>query len=219
MKLSELARAIALAITFLVLQTVIDNVSLSRWLTVALIFVVLLALLLYCRELMKSIDLAEMYIMAHLLMISNAGIDPETTPVWHKRKMFERLQICVIGYAVTILVQLAVEIFVPGVEWVHRMMQDISELAILIGLGIVYKLRGGNRQGFTLIEDVEDGLMLADIELVDTPQPLRKGGRKWEQGMILPPPPGTSQANASLTLEAPDGVFELSARVEEPETV
>jgi hypothetical protein len=219
-RIVEFVRAITLAVAYIVMQTVLDLVTLASWLKVGLLLLVIICMILYVRELFRSIHLAEMYIMAHLLEISNSGIDPETTPVWQKQRMFNRLQLCVIAYFVAIFVQIAVELFVGDVQWVMTMMQDLADLTILIAIAIVYRLRGGNRHGFTLIEETDDEMYigLTDFEPMETPRRFQRGGRRWESGMILPPPPG-ARTNTTISLAAPDGDFQVSARLERPESV
>jgi hypothetical protein len=219
-KISEFVRALVIAISFLLIQAVVEYVALTRWLNLIALIVMLFLVILYVRELIRSIHLGEMYIMAHLLEISNAGIDPETTPIWPKRKMFDRLQYCIIAYCILMLIQLGSVVFAPNSFWVHRMMQDIADISILIGIGLVYRLRGGRHHGFSLVEETGEGLLsLEDFEPVETTQPLRKGGRRWEAGMLLPPPPGAAQTRAAITLEAPDGLFDITVRVDTPEVV
>jgi hypothetical protein len=216
LKLSELARAVSLAAVFLVAQTVLDYAALGNTGRVVFLLVMLAALGLYARELIRSSQLASLYIYAYLLEIANAGIDPESTPVWEKMQMFERLQFCIIVYISLMLVQMVVAMFAGKFPWVTSMTEDVADLGGAAALAVVYRLRGGSRNGFVLIgENAEIGeLVLADLETApDRGVALRKGGRKWETGMALPPPPGTRQDNV-VTIETPDGTFEIAMRVE-----
>jgi hypothetical protein len=216
-RLSELARAVSLAVVFLVTQTVGDYATLGNVGRVICVLIMLVALGFYARELIRSSHLASMYIYAYLLEISNSGIDPETTPIWEKMQMFEKLQYCIIIYVSLLLIHMIVSVVVGSYPWVTSLTEDIADFGGVAAIAFVYRLRGGSRNGFTLIDD-DNGigeLMLADIEAApEAGRTLRKGGRKWETGMALPPPPGSRQN--VITIETPDGTFEIAIRVDPP---
>jgi hypothetical protein len=213
--LSDLVRAISLAAVFLVAETVLDYADLGSNARIFFLLVMLTSLCLYARELVRSSGLASMYIHMYLLEISNSGIDPESTPIWEKSRMFERLQYCIILYMSLMILQMLVSMFTASVSWVMALMEDIADFGAIVALAVVYRLKGGNRNGFTLVgDDAEMGeLVLTDLELVpDAGRTLRKGGTRWEEGMPLPPPPSARQN--VVTIETPDGTFEIAARLE-----
>jgi hypothetical protein len=129
--------------------------------------------------------------------------------------MFDRLQYCIVLYVSLLLIQAIIRVAVPGWPWAFSLAEDVADFAVIVALAMVYRLRGGSRNGFTLIDD--GALELFEIENAPPGAGLRKGGRKWETGMPLPPPPGSPQN--VVTIETPDGTFEIAVRFEAPATV
>jgi hypothetical protein len=209
-KRTELIRSVILTVVLVVVRAVEENTSPGRTMGYIIILTIIVALFLYVRELIKSIHLASMYLEAYLLEIRNADIDPMSTPVWRKQRMFDQLQYCILAYCVCMLVTLIVGVFVDEWPWVPALMQDIVDLSIVIGMAIVFRLRGGARNGYQEIG--ESDLMLEDIEVVPAVGALRKGGKQWETGMVLPPPPGTRPS--TITIVSPEGMFEVQMRQE-----
>jgi hypothetical protein len=213
--ISELGIAFGLAAGYIVMNIVLDTASVAPVGSTILTLIMLVCLGGYAWVLVSSSRLAQLYIYAYLLRISNSGIDPETTPVWEKQRMFDRLQYCIILYVSLLLVQAVVRVVVPGWAWVFSLAEDVADLAVIGALAAVYRLRGGSRNGFALIDD--GALELFEIEAAPPAAGgLRKGGRVWETGMALPPPPGSPQN--VVTIETPDGVFEIAVRFEAPLT-
>jgi hypothetical protein len=208
-RIGELTRAIIIAAIFLIIQSVVDNIVLARTANVLMLVAMIVALLLYAREIIHSSRVAFQYIYAYLLEISNAGIDPESTPVWHKAKMFTRFQYCILAYCSLLLGQMIISGVVPDYPWVGGLLEDITDLGIIIGLGIVFRLKEPRSNAYALINDAEPELVLEDIEEVKKKR-LIKGGRQWETGMSLPPPPGSGPTGPGIVLiKSPEGVFEV----------
>jgi hypothetical protein len=77
-------------------------------------------------------------------------------------------------------------------------------------MAIVFRLRGGARNGYQEIG--ENDLMLEDIEVAVPAGVVKKGGKQWETGMVLPPPPGARPS--IITILSPEGTFEVQMRQE-----
>jgi hypothetical protein len=78
------------------------------------------------------------------------------------------------------LVALIIGIFVEEWPWVPALLQDVVDLSIVVGMAIVFWLRGGARNGYQEIG--ENDLMLEDIEVAPAAGVVRKesnGRRGW----------------------------------------
>jgi hypothetical protein len=209
-RVGELPRSIVVAAIFLILQSVVDNVVLTRTANVLLLIALIVALLLYAREIIRSTRVAFQYIYAYLLEISNAGIDPESTPVWHKAKMFTRFQYCILAYCSLLLAQMIVTGVISDYPWVGGLVEDITDLGIIVGLEIVFRLKEPRSNAYAMIDGAEPELVLEDIEGAKDKK-LTRGGKQWETGMSLPPPPGSALTGPGIVLiKSPEGVFEVS---------
>lgn len=214
---SEMFLAMASTIVLCVSSAVLSYAKLGDTAWIVLSLVMIVSLCIYGRELTRSRNDGSMHIIAHLLAISNAGIDPESTPIWHKKRMFDILQWTVTGYLALITIRLIVLMITMDILWVDPMMEDIADIALLIAIYATYKLRGGSTDGYAMIDEIGDEFMLDDIEGV-AKTGLPKGGKKWESGMELPSPPTISTTPSVITLESPDGVTEVHVRPGEATT-
>jgi hypothetical protein len=212
----ELARALILVASVVVCQTVLALVTLPDWLRICLSVLFIVSYALYGREFWRAIDLTKLYVMAYCLEIYNAGIDPLTTPVWPKYRLLWRLQYCVMVYLAALVVPSVVGMIRADLlAWVTRLLQDLADFIIVVGFALLYRLRGGNRDGFPLGGESDGELYtaLSTSDPAEAPDGFQAGGIRWMRGLILPPPPGT-RTNTIISLEAPDGVFQISARLD-----
>ena len=210
-KFVELIVALVSTICYLVFQTILDYASLGNW-AILVMLLELAAMIVYARELIVAINRGQLQTYAHLLAMSNAGIDPETTPIWQKKNMFERLQYIIMAYLLLVLARLITLYFASSLLWLDAMMEDIADITVLIALAIIYRLRGGNADGYSLLDEMDNGLMLSDIETSEIPRSFNRGGRKWEDGMTLPYATPVLSNVSQVVLDSPDGVSNIEVK-------
>jgi hypothetical protein len=142
--------------------------------------------LLFMRELVRSTNDASLHIIAHLLAISHERINPLTTPIYQKHKLYRRFQLILLVGATELLFYLAAKIFLEIAFLTDEVVADVLIASVIIMLCIVFRLKGRQNESYLRILGEEDGrvpvgLPLADIEGVDI-----AGGRGWTEGMALP---------------------------------
>jgi hypothetical protein len=185
-----------------------------------LIFTILTAvsMLLFMHDLVQSSNDATLHIVAHLLAIRNAGINPRTTPVFQKHRLYRRF-LLIIGFG---SLELLLAIIVANLFDIGflplEVMGDCLITIVLALLAFVFRLRP---EGVVKYERIaEDGgvqeMLMSDLDGVDVAQ--LDGGREWVDGMALPAPPEIvrerhADAPAEIVLASPDGTATIPASI------
>ena len=105
-KFTELLIAIICTLAFLILQTINNYVSFGKY-DFIVIILMLIALIVYVQQLISAINSATLHIRAHLLAITNVGIDARTTPIWQKFLMYQMLQWTSIVFCLILIVRIS----------------------------------------------------------------------------------------------------------------
>lgn len=214
-KFTELLIAFICTLAFLILQTINNYLSFGKY-DFIVIVLMLIALIIYVQQLISAINSATLHIRAHLLAITNAGIDARTTPIWQKYLMYQMLQWTIIVFCLILIARIIVIYFLSELIWLSTFMSDLQNLVMLILLGINFRLRGPDASnGYAMIEDQDMStygpteVILSDIENIGVNE-MQLGGKQWESGMPLPGPPHLVETPKIVTLESPDGTREIA---------
>jgi hypothetical protein len=157
-------------------------------------------------ELIASINRAWLHILAHLLVIANAGIAPETTPVYAKHRLYERFEYAVVLFSVLYSLRMACSLIVEMDFWIDELAADLIKVGIYATLAWLLRLRGSESGEYTPVASSGLEVPLADIETLSLQsEDLQRGGIKWEQGMSLPGAPVIVESASLVTLASPDG--------------
>lgn len=214
-KFTELLIAIICTLAFLILQTINNYLSFGKY-DFIVIILMLIALIVYVQQLISAINSATLHIRAHLLAITNVGIDARTTPIWQKFLMYQMLQWTIIVFCLILIVRIIIIYFLEDLIWLPVFLSDVQNLVMLILLGINFRLRGPDASnGYAMIEDQDMStygpteVILSDIENMGVNE-LQMGGTQWQSGMPLPGPPHLVETPKIVTLESPDGTREIA---------
>lgn len=222
LSLFEVVSTLLYSVLIITLMTISVYVYLGSFEIVVLIAGIVVSIL-FIRELIVSINDASLHIMAHLLAISNAGIDPETTPIYRKHTMYTYFNWTIIGACTMLLILLCSSVFFEIPLWANETSTDVTLLVFLTALALIFRLRGTDTAGYSSItggdfSDVNE-IALTDIENARH-TPLSKGGVKWEEGMPLPAQPNLVSKNSEqpeeqsiLVLSTPDGTDTINAQL------
>ena len=174
---------------------VMHNLGFSSRLDIIWSIISLIALTLFLRELIISINHSKLHFTAYLYVISNAGIIPNTTPVYAKYKLYILLKYSVVACFVFIIIQVCVEIFANPFFWVDRFLLDILQFGMTTILCIIFRLKKEQSQDQYLKlendneEEKPEILSLNDVEQIDLKSLSNKQGVVWTEGMKLPAAP------------------------------
>ncbi|OHS93483.1 hypothetical protein TRFO_40238 [Tritrichomonas foetus] len=183
-----------LAIPLIVMEYV---TNLGRWGYLVLAFGTL-GIILYYRDLLESIKSASAYVIAHLVVISESGIDPISTPIYSKLKIFQGVSWGVLLYFVFTFSLSLIKNFVDLASWIEQILNDFITGTLLVAAGILFRLKKELVNGYMMIGDLgEDSssnvrtFARDDFKGFSAGSEALKlsGQREWEAGMTLPPQP------------------------------
>lgn len=124
----------------------------------ALIGIGFVGVIFYYRDLIASIEQSSEYVIAHLMVISESGIDPCTTPIMEKYVIYKGLSWGILIYLGT--QQLVVLITQFGENyvafWVQQLLYDIVILFGIIGAAFTLKLNKKRLNGFMQLRESGD---------------------------------------------------------------
>ncbi|OHT06392.1 hypothetical protein TRFO_05591 [Tritrichomonas foetus] len=177
-------------------------------------FVAFISLLFFIRDVVLSLSRTSKYIMAHLLTISNSGIDPKTTPIYKKHIMYRNFRYLFFTICGTIVFVVFLNLFVETSFTAVEIVEDVIEVIIMGALALLFRLKGNKNTNYSMIPEtsMNDDIHAIDIHELDTINEsslqLNSGGKAWEEGMPLPgmPPIIESNENESHSPEELDSL-------------
>lgn len=185
---------------------IMEYVNLGNWVYLVL-FIGIFCILFYYRVMVKSILDATLYVVAHLNVIANEGIDPRTTPIYTKYRMFRVISWGVVSYFLLTFLVSSIATFLDIPYCVEDVMQDVITLTLLGGAAYIFRLRKEMRKGYMMIGDIDESAEPQTFSREDVKEmTVRKNNgvenegnnetkdndrtmREWEEGMLLPPQP------------------------------
>jgi hypothetical protein len=172
-------------------------------------------MLLFVCELIKGTNDVRLRIRAHMLAIAREGINPQTTPIAQKHRLYRRFQIALIIGAFELLIYLTLVLLIKLAFVADEVATDFIIVTMVAMLCWLFRLKAEPHETYTRIPD-EDAdaqeIQLADIENIDLASDQMTGGREWEQGMRLPGQPTIVATEQQVVLASPDGTETLEAK-------
>ncbi|OHT12051.1 hypothetical protein TRFO_18243 [Tritrichomonas foetus] len=172
-----------------------------------IIMVGLAGVTFFYRDLIVSIDDSSTHVVAHLVVISESGIDPSTTPVMEKFMIFKALSWGILLYLVAQLVAYFFMQFLETPYYIAQIFSDTVNLCALIGAGYLFRLTRERITGFVILSTEEESPISSRIVSIDEIRDFnmqnverRQGKAEWETGMALPPIPFFNNDNNNHTI-------------------
>lgn len=131
--------------------------SKTSW-NIAFIVIGFIGVIFYYRDLIISIEESSEYVIAHLMVISESGIDPYTTPVMEKYIIYKYLSWGILIYLAAQLIVMLITQFCQNYVsfWVQQLLYDIVNTFGIIGTSIVLKLNKRRLNGFMELPSSSD---------------------------------------------------------------
>lgn len=148
----EIILCLTYSTLFMIFRILAENIVSGAW-AIVVIILALISIILFIRELLKSINNAHLLIYAHLLAIANAGYDIRTTPIYQKHVMYNRFSYILLASLLLVLIYLIVYIFVDIPYVADELTQNSIQAFFLCGLAILLRLRGGKSRNYSLISN------------------------------------------------------------------
>lgn len=158
--------------------------------------IAVLTIALFIRELIVSINHSRLHFLAYLYIISEAGINPESTPIYAKYRAFIYLKISVVVCCVFVIARIVVTIFVSVLFWVKQFVLDFVLVMMLSFMCFIFRLRSDkSADQYQMIEDGDidasepKKLTMSEIQRINVDELKHKAGIDWSHGMKLPASP------------------------------
>lgn len=151
-------------------------------LTCALILVIL-------GNMINEIIFVEKRILAHLLVIQKAGIDPLSTPVYKRYVTYSVFKHIISLYFSCCIMTMSLSLtdFVP--EWFDEMTFWVANIGLVACIAFMFRIRKSDCSDYTKFEKFEE----VNQEILDDLQQNILADNKdliqWREGMLLPPQP------------------------------
>ena len=194
------------SLLFIVPILLIDYFFFNMYAQVFLLFLGLVGSMSYYFELLKSIRAANSVVIAHLLVISQSGINPETTPIYAKCKMFKAISTAVLAYFIILMFKSLFGNIIIIPFWIISLFYDIITLALISTAAWLFKLKKTTKNGYMMVGEENDQpaeFSLEDIEHINvSSEEMKQGTTVWHEGMSLPAQPilhHSSQIKDDLT--------------------
>lgn len=122
----------------------------KTWVNFVMIGLELIGSILFYIDLIISIDESSTYIIAHLIVISESGIDPKTTPIYKKYVIYKLLSWGILIFLFfQMLIILITQFFEDDVPfYIQQLLFDLTNIFALIGMVIILRLNKKNSRGF-----------------------------------------------------------------------
>ena len=148
-----------------------------------------------------------------MLIFAEKGIDPLTTPSYKKIQMYKVLQGTIIATLTFIMIFVCISLFVDTSYWLSELFYDILFAIIMPVILILFRLRGEEAKGYSMIGDEDAQLEDFDITEIEgltvQSEQFQRGGRSWTSEDSIPRPVIRETPNV-ITLESPDGTEEVT---------
>lgn len=184
-KLYILKMAILSIILFAV-TAINSNINLSNY-AIAFVIVQLLTLIVLTRNIIRNINKIELMIKGHLYVISQRGIDPSSTPIYHQFLTYHKYEGFVLVYLFFIHTNTMFTWLIDAFPyWCLDFISEFSDIFITCASAILFRSVRNISSGYSNIDAQE--VYLEDIESLGIQDDLFQNHSltKWEDGMDLP---------------------------------
>jgi hypothetical protein len=134
----------------------------------------------------------------YLLEIRRADIDPRTTPIYRRYKIFRRLRLAVAIGATVETVLLTASLFVSVLFWIDEAVCDALQLFLIICCGWLFRIHNSDFGGrYAYVGETggsTEGTQATDL-IPFIASEIALGGSPWQQGMWLPAEPAQTSAH------------------------
>jgi hypothetical protein len=134
----------------------------------------------------------------YLLAIRRADIDPRTTPVYRRYKIFKRLRWTVAIVALCWIADLVTVLFFAVPFWLSETFHDALRLLFIAACGWIFHIQACDFNGryayLSPADDTSDSNSPTDVETIIASE-IAMGGSAWHQGMWLPAEPAQTSAH------------------------
>jgi hypothetical protein len=211
--LRDVFASLAYSLVFISLGLCLEYVN-SPDVSSAIALLMTIAMVLFLHVLISNTNDATRHILAHLLAIANIGINPRTTPIYHKHELYKKFHAIILGACVEMLVYFGMKAFFEVSFVLDEAVFDFIPCSIAVAMCVVFRLQPAGQAPYARIDPERGEIALADLESVNVNSDQMSGGRSWEEGMALPGMPEIVRTvDTRVVLASPDGMDTVDAKV------
>jgi hypothetical protein len=215
-RVSEIVRSMLLCLVLAGLR-VLTGVAIPMAALVLVIIAAGVAVVFFLQELLRNTHDAAMRVLAHLLAISDAGINARTTPIFQKWRLYSRFQFVLLGLLGFLLVYTCAT-GIGGLGFIQgELLMDGIVLYITAAFSALFRLTDAEPNGSVLFAAADEAheVLLSDLESLTIDSERLAEGRIWEAGTPLPSPPQIVSNSTRIEITSPDGTDTVEAHIQE----
>jgi hypothetical protein len=181
---------------YVVAGALVSEVTLGFW-ALLIIALGIAGLSGYIYLVTHAVRSSSAYVLAHMLVIEGQGIDPKSTPIFRKFQMLQLFFKLITVYCVLTILAIFANMFLK-LLWLGPFLYFIVDLYMCCGLAWLLSLRKDLVANYMMLDgDEADNGVLPITEFGEEEiermtinmEEFSRGGRQYEYGMRLPPPP------------------------------
>ena len=165
------------------------NDSLTYHFLILLIFIIAFAYLIY--TMITSVNDSILHIYAHMYVIAETGINPMTTPVPSKLKLYKIITYIIISYFSIQLLSMIIGSFFEVSFWIIQLIQYSSDFLMMVGICHVFKPPLLKTAGYQTLDESNyiEEFTKEEIQSLDLMAFLETATKQWDKVSTLPAPP------------------------------
>ncbi|OHS97263.1 hypothetical protein TRFO_09532 [Tritrichomonas foetus] len=180
-----------------VLYGLIDfSVVSGKYFVVAVFLVLVTCIGFYGYFMFRNVENAQTYVKAHLYVIAESGIDPQTTPIYKKYLYFKTVTVTICVYFTVLFIRSLFVYFWPLPFWVTQLIYDIVITSTISVIAFAFRMKKETKQGYLMVGDEEQEPRVFgpdDTENFDIIDEFMT--KPYEEGMTLPAQPFLTDPN------------------------
>ena len=151
----------------------------------------IILLIFWIKKVFNNLDIAKSLIKAHLYLIAQNGINPITTPIFEKYKIYSNLLLFLFLSSFSFLIFYFILFLLNSSIWIIETIENIYQIILFIILSYLYRPRTNEIESY-LNADADDDLerVLIDLnEIDDSKLFIDLNKSNWNIDMKLPKQP------------------------------
>ena len=195
---------------------VLNNVE-NIWIQLVIFIVFIASFALLMRTMLKGIRDSLLHVYAHMYVIAEKGINPASTPIMSKLKMFNVINYILMGYFIILIILTLVSYFTRVPTFASELVIDLINTVILYGATYLFRLTKGNASEYRPLAEAGEvrEFTREDIERLNINEILQTATNDWDGETQLPPQPKIVDSPTIPVLESIEGTPEINTTAPE----
>ena len=169
---------------------VADFVELTNLLYLVVFLILGISSGIYLYIMLKNTQIGYDYVKAHLYVIAESGIDPKTTPIYKKYRLYKAISWEMPFYFILLFFRIMFSFYLTFPFWTIQLAYDVIILTLITVISFTFRMRKETRDGYMMIGDEDQEPRIfdrADITALEIE--TNENQHPYEEGMPLPAQP------------------------------